>query len=84
MATEADSSEILVRARCTKQSALNAVRNAKFLSSLQETGLFTAKNATEKRDRDSDSLALKQDRLVFYFLFRFFLAKVLYIPQHAV
>jgi hypothetical protein len=35
--------------KCTKQFALSAVKNAKFLSSLQETDLSTAENALQRR-----------------------------------
>jgi hypothetical protein len=42
--------EILVREKCTKQYALSAARNAKFLSSQQKAGLYFAKSAIRKRN----------------------------------
>lgn len=36
--------------KCIKQLALNVVRNAKFLSNPLKVSLFTAKNATERKE----------------------------------
>jgi hypothetical protein len=44
----------MVTERCTRQSALIAVKNVKFHSSLTEPGQFTAENVTEKEARPED------------------------------
>jgi hypothetical protein len=46
LAEAADFEEISALEKCTKQFALNARKNAKFLSSLQKVNLFSAKTAT--------------------------------------
>jgi hypothetical protein len=46
------------RKRCIRQSALNAVRNVKFHSSLIQTGLFTAENAGQRNDPNADDIRL--------------------------
>jgi hypothetical protein len=43
---------------CTRQFALNAVRNAKFLSSLIRIGQFTAENAGKRKDRHEGDIKL--------------------------
>jgi len=43
------------RARCTRQSVLNAGRNVKFLSSLQETSRSFARNAIGREGNSSSS-----------------------------
>ena len=42
--------EILDQERCIKQLALNADRNAKFLSSRKKAGQFSAENATQRKE----------------------------------
>ena len=42
--------EILDQGRCIKQLALNADRNAKFLSSQKKAGQFSAGNATQRKE----------------------------------
>jgi len=43
---------------CIRQSALNAVRNAKFRSSLIRIGPFTAENAGQRKDHHEDDIKL--------------------------
>jgi hypothetical protein len=45
----ADFKEALDQEKCTKQFALNARKNAKFLSSLQKESQFIAKNVMLKK-----------------------------------
>jgi len=49
------SKEASAQERCTKQFALNADRNAKFLSSRQKADLYTAKNVIRKKDDSKKS-----------------------------
>jgi len=42
--------DVLAKEKCTKLFALNVARNARFLSSLQETGLCIAKNVIERKE----------------------------------
>jgi len=44
----------MVTERCIRRSALIAVKNVKFHSSLTELGQFTAENVTEKEARPED------------------------------
>ena len=44
------SEEALAQEKCRKQFALNADRNAKYLSSQQKASRFTAKNVTGKKE----------------------------------
>ena len=44
----------MVTERCTRQSALIAVKNVKFHSNPTEPGQFTAENATESEDHPED------------------------------
>ena len=50
--------EILDQKRCIKQFALNADRNAKFLSSQQKASRFTAKNVIGKKELTKQSCFL--------------------------
>jgi len=64
---QAVSEKILDLEKCTKQFALSAERNAKFLSNLQKANLFFARIALEK-GKDSDSLSIGKHR-IFYLIF---------------
>jgi len=44
----------MVTERCTRQSALIAVKNVKFHSNPTEPGQYTAENVTQKEDRPED------------------------------
>jgi hypothetical protein len=46
------------RKKCTRQFALNAVRNAKSHSSLIRVGQFTAENAGQRKDLKEDDIKL--------------------------
>jgi len=43
---------------CTRQSVLNAVRNAKFHSSLIRIGPFTAENAGKRKGHHEDDIKI--------------------------
>jgi len=71
VAADKAASEVSAQERCTKQSALNAARNAKYLSSQQKANLSFAGNVTRKEKH------FNLDRLtafIGWFLFFFFLS----------
>ncbi len=44
-----------MREKCTRQSVLIVARNAKYRSSLTQTGLFTAESATQREDHPEET-----------------------------
>jgi hypothetical protein len=59
---------LVAQGKCTKQFALIAARNAKCLSSLQETDQSTAGNASENT-RNSDFLIFGENIQIVFFIF---------------
>ena len=58
--------------RCTRQSALTAEKNVKFLSSQTALGQFIAVSATQNEDRQEDiKLTAEHLNLVFRYFFFF-------------